>query len=86
MMRKPKANQETYDVRIEGKPWMRGLSRVQAFEAIEAAFAELADPNADMLFAIEAEGQSVFVMDAIMWEACCESPDVMKAYLEMGWE
>lgn len=82
---------ETYDLRMEGQEWVRGLSCGALFQAIEAAYEKLGDPNKDLLFRIEenytgGDQESNFCMDEIMWEALCETPDAMRMYLRMSWD
>lgn len=81
---------ETYSLRMEGQEWVRGLSCEALFHSIESAYEKLGDPNKDLLFLIEenytgADQESNFCMNAIMWEALCETPDSMRMYLRMTW-
>lgn len=82
---------ETYDVRIEGKKWLRNLSCAAAFGTIQAAFEKLGDPNEELLFLIQenftgSDQETSFCTNEIMWEALCEDPEAMRMYLQMGWE
>jgi hypothetical protein len=80
---------ETYSLRLEGQQWARGLSCEAVFQAIESAYEKLGDPNEDMLFLIEenytgSDHEHNFCVNAIMWEALCETPDAMRMYLRMS--
>lgn len=82
---------ETYDVRIEGQKWVRGVSCAEAFAAIQAAFDKLDDPNEELLFLIQenftgSDQTNSFCTNEMMWEAICENPAAMRMYLQMGWE
>jgi hypothetical protein len=89
-MRKPQKHQvESYDLRIEGCPWAEGLSREALYETIEAAFAQLPDIETEMLFLIRQDygshQEQFFCMPHLMWEALCETSDVMRSYLQICW-
>lgn len=82
---------ETYDVRIEGQQWLRGLSCAAAFLAIQVAFEKLDDPNEELLFLIQEnftgnDQETSFCITEIMWKAICEDPGAIRMYSQMGWE
>ncbi len=91
MKRAPKPKlRDTYDLRMEGMPWYRDLSRDDLYHAVEAAYKARPENDNELLFVIaeNASGlfeEQFFCMDYIMWEALCETPGVMTMYLNMFW-
>jgi hypothetical protein len=81
---------ETYDLQIKRRGWLNGLSCTAAFNAIQAEFEKLGDPNIELRFVIKenftGQGKKApFTVNAIMWDAICESPSSMRMYLRMIW-
>lgn len=76
-----------YDLRIEGQEWRRGMQMHNVYHAIEFAFKQKNDSEADMLFVIEINDvenfEEKFCMCYTMWEALCETPEVMGMYLRI---
>ena len=88
-MRKPyKVVNHTYDLRIEGQEWRRELLRDSLFHAIAFAYKQKPDDQTDMLFLIqenhEPHREQFFCMPYQMWDALCETPEVMTMYLRIG--
>lgn len=85
------ASAETYDLKIKGEEWLRGLSCTAAFNTIQDAMYELGDPNMELSFVIKEnftghDQKTSFTVNEFMWEAICESPSSMRMYLRMGWK
>jgi hypothetical protein len=90
-MKLHQASKITYNLRLEGKPWRRGLSRDALFEQIHQAYETLFDSDIDMLFLVEQEFKggcydNYFCTPYTMWEALCETPEIMADYLQLSWE
>lgn len=80
----------TFDIRIEGDPWIRNIDRDAMHHAITSAFVRKDKDQDDMLFVIQenASGgdmEQFFCMSGQMWEALCETPQIMTMFLNMGW-
>lgn len=87
-MKKPhKGTTQTYDLRIEGQEWRRNMARDSVFHAIQFAYKQKPDDQTDMLFLIQENfdpyEEFFFCMPFQMWEALCETPEVMSMYLRM---
>ena len=81
---------ETYDLKIGRREWSRGFSCKVIFNALQAEFEKLGDPNAELRFVIKEnftghDQKTSFNVNEIMWDALCESPSSMRMYLRMGW-
>ena len=88
-MKPASKKEDTFDLRMEGMPWLRDANLKQVYEAVEAAYKSLPNIDDDRLFLIEKTDsgeEKVFCMDHIMWEALCGSPRDMGMYLDMFWE
>lgn len=77
----------TYDVRLEGQEWRRELSKNSAFHAVSFAYKQLPDNETDMLFVLRENWNNhkehFFCMPYLMWDALCETPEVMGNYLRI---
>lgn len=82
---------ETYDLQIKRRDWLKDISCAAAFNAIQAEFEKLGDPNKELRFVIKEnftghDQKTSFMVNEMMWEAICESASSMRMYLRMGWK
>lgn len=80
---------DTFDLRMEGMPWLRDSDLSGVYHQVESAYKAKAKDDGDLIFVIQKSGtgeEHFFCMDYIMWEALCGSSRDMGMYLDMFWE